>query len=231
MNLIRTFGRTIIVLYCLMFAFTAYAGDKNKTSTIDCTSGSLATELSKLDRSIINEVKFSGPCIEDIVIEGFRDLTLTGLDGASITATNFDPEDSGQSTVALTIRDSRVTVQTVTINSGNYGADCTRRSTCRFHDVTIQGGWNGISAQDQSSIDITGPSLIADSLRFGLSIFGGSSVNLRPNRDSNFSETDAGPTISGHPTGVFAQDGSFLRGDNVTVTGNETGVFVRRDTV
>lgn len=206
------------------------AGDKPKTSVVDCTSKSLAAEIEKLDRSAANVLEFTGDCAEPITISGHRDLTLIGVDGGSISGI-YVAGDSLSSVTTLEVRDSRVTVQDAVINSGNYGLLCTERSTCILRDVTVQGGHDGVAGQDQSAISILGSSQVIDSENLGVAAFGASSINVRPNWDSGLDGAEAGPVVSGHSTGVWVQDGSFFRSDNATISGNTFGVQAQRDAV
>lgn len=201
-------------------------------SSVDCSKKSLQGEIDKLAKEVPNIVTISGTCTEDIVVDGFVDLTLVGTVGAGITATVFDNLDPGNSTLALLVENSKVTVETLTINAGIEGVACRNRSACTIRNATIQGGWNGMSLQDQSAGDILGSTTIQDSLGVGLGIFGASTVNMRAEPRG---EGLPGPVISGHGDGfgsgigVLMLDGSFLRTDDVTISGNETGVFAIRD--
>jgi hypothetical protein len=215
-------------------------------STVNCSKKTLASEIAKLDKSVPNTVNISGNCIEDIVVSGHADLTLIGAGEASITATAFLPdEDPGNSTTALFVENSKVTVQALTINGGYYGAWCENRSTCIFRNVSVQGGHNGVALQGQSAGDILGSSMIQNSRGVGIGVYGASTVNIRPEPWITLEEV--GPVISGHSitecdpedpdvcgnSGVGAQvlDGSFLRADNATFSGNSVGIDAHRNAV
>jgi len=219
-----------VILFGMFLTISAHAADKTKSTTIDCSKDSLEAELNKLDRSIPNAVEVTGECTGLVTIEGHRDLTLVGIAPASISGV-YVPEDSAGSTTALDIFDSRVTLQDITINGGNYGLFCSDKSTCILRDVTVQGGHVGVGVQSQSAVDILGSSQIINSENWGVGVFGASSVNMRPNWDSGFDPFEAGPLVSGHEVGIWVQDGSFFRSDNVTVTGNVNGVQAQRDAV
>lgn len=208
----------------------AHAADKPKTTVVDCASKSLAAEIDKLDRSSLNLLEFTGECAEPILIEGHRNLTLIGVDGGTISGA-YVTDGSAPSTTALEVRDSRVMLQDVTLNSGQYGLLCTDRSTCILRDVTVQGGYDGLAAQNQSAVDILGSSQILDSAGLGVAAYGASSINMRPNWDAGFDPAEPGPVVSGHSGGVWVQDGSFFRSDNVTIASNSFGVQAQRDAV
>ena len=211
-----------VILFGMFLTISAHAADKTKSTTIDCSKDSLEAELNKLDRSIPNAVEVTGECTGLVTIEGHRDLTLVGIAPASISGV-YVPEDSAGSTTALDIFDSRVTLQDITINGGNYGLFCSDKSTCILRDVTVQGGHVGVGVQSQSAVDILGSSQIINSENWGVGVFGASSVNMRPNWDSGFDPFEAGPVVSGHCVGIWVQDRSFFRSDNVTVSGNGVG--------
>lgn len=223
----RLVSSKFVLAVCLLVpAVSAQALDVS----VDCAKKSLAVEVGKLNKLAANKVQISGNCNEDIVVDGHVGLTLVGNAGASISATVFDPNDPGSSTTALAINASNVTVQDLTLNGGANGAVCENRSTCIFRDVTVQGGHNGLGAQGQSAIDIIGASSIVDSLNTGVGAYGASSINIRPTWANGFDGTELGPVISGHGEfGAFAQDGSFLRADSVTFSGNATGVWAQRN--
>ena len=216
----------------------------------DCTKKPLMSTITKLDKSVPNTVNITGVCAEDVVIGGFIDLTLAGSPGAGISSSG-----SGADQTLLVNERSKVTLQTLAITATTFiGVMCTGRSSCTFRNVTVTGGGTAgattggasVAIQDQSSADILGSSVIQNSTHTGLGVFGASNVNIRPEPWTNIS--DPGPTISGHnasecdnsvtppvcfPIGIGAQvlDGSFLRADNVTFSGNGTGVFAQRNAV
>lgn len=222
--------RFSLALFLLASAFAVHAKDKPQNETLDCNTDSLQDLLDTLIPTDINIVEFSGDCQGLITIEGFSDLTLIGIDGGSISGV-YVAGDQSASTTALDVVASRVTLQDVTINSGNYGLFCTDRSACVLRDVTVQNGHYGVAAQDQTALDILGSSLITNNESWGVSAFGASTVNMRPSWDSGFDPAEAGPVVSGNGTGLWIQDGSFFRSDNVTVSGNGAGVRAQRDAV
>lgn len=224
------YKESLLLLLLVAPVCTLHADEKN----VDCNKKSLQSEIDKLNKEEFNVVTISGVCTEDIVVSEFTNLTLIGTTGAGITATAFLPVDIGNSTVAVLVENSKVTLETLTINAGSQGVSCRKRSTCTIRNATIQGGWSGLFFQDQSAGDILGSTTIQNSLGNGLGIFGASTVNVRPEPFEG--QGEVGPVISGHADsfgggfGVFMGDGSFLRTDNVTISGNDTGVYAQRDT-
>jgi hypothetical protein len=199
---------------------------------VDCTKKgtTLTAALAKLTKSAANTVTISGTCTEDVSVVGYTGLTLIGNPGAAITGT-LTPSAGTTLTVD---GGSTITVQSLTINNGPSegatGAMCTGRSLCVFDNVVIQGSGapsqTGLSLQNQSSADVLGATLIKNN-DTGLGVFGASTVNMRPDTFGV-----AGPVIAGNSSfGAIVQDGSFLRTDDVRITGNFVGVFVQRGAV
>jgi hypothetical protein len=199
-------------------------GSPNKKLTTTVTAA-----LAGLTKSVSNTVTISGTCTEDVVVSGFTGLTLIGNPGAAITGT-LTP--AGGTTLTVN-GGSSITVQSLTINGGPSdgatGVACTDRSLCVFDNVIIQGGGPdqiGLSLQNQSAADILGATLIRNN-DTGLGVFGASQVNMRPD-----GSTGPGPVIAGNSSvGAVVQDGSFLRTDDVRITGNGTGVIAQRGAV
>ena len=202
------------------------------TTSVKCDKKSLAGAIDRLDKAEPNIVNITGDCNEDIVVSGHKDLKLIGHDGASITATVYDDDpDLGlvNSTTALAIENSKVTLQGLTINGGYHGVECFTSSDCIFRDVTIPRGWWGVSAQDNSKLHILGSSTISNALSAGVAAYGASHLVMGPDTWNNWSAGETGPVITGNDIGVWVQDGSFFRSDNVSITYNNWGIFAQRD--
>lgn len=196
--------------------------------TVDCNKKSLASEIGKLDKNLINTVNITGNCVGDLLIFEHANLTLSGSAGASLTG-------GTPNGTALTIDGSRVTMQNLLVNAGGAngnGVSCTNRSVCVLRNVGVAGALTGIGAQTQSAIDIIGSSYVQGSsapFGIGVGVFGASSVNIHPTWPNGFDPGEAGPSITQNETGIVAQDGSFLRTDNVLISGNRDGVLALRN--
>ena len=182
--------------------------------SVDCTKkgASINAALAKLDRSLSNTVNVVGTCTENVLVNGHRDLTIAAQGAATLS-----PSDANSSTVDA-IGSSRLTLSGFTINGGAFGVECDDRSVCQLQRVNIVGGtFGGLGLQKQSSADVVGGSII-NSAQNGIGVFGASSVNV-------ISEENGGPVVlSGHGSyGIFAQDGSFVRIDGGSITGNNNG--------
>lgn len=199
-------------------------------SDVDCSKKSLQVEIDKLDKTAVNALNIYGNCNETIVVDGHADLTLIGVDGASITAAAIN--NASPSPLTAT-GGSKIRVENLTLNGGGNTFVCNQRSSCTLFNVTSQDGFNGIAAQDQSGIDVIGASSILNSTNpqggTGIGVYGASSVNVQPDWSAGFVADAPAALISGHGTGVFAQDGSFVRMDNATVSENEIGIVIQRN--
>jgi hypothetical protein len=217
-------GALGVLLVCAPFLSTQAAN-----VLVDCSKkASVNTALGKLDRSVANTVTINGTCTEDVVISAHRDLSIVGNAGAGLVATVLSGVTA---TNTVTVNgNSRVTLQSLSITGGSVGVYCDDRSTCVLKNVAIQGGQDGgLTVQKQSSADVLGSSSITNSGGIGIGVYGASSVNVG---DSDEATAPPGPVISGHGYyGLFAQDGSFLRTDNATISGNGAGVGAERSAV
>ena len=220
----------LAVTVAFLLAASVFSAQAAVVSVTCVKKGTTLTgALAKLTKSVANTVTISGTCTEDVSVSGYADLTLIGNPGANITGT-LTP--SGGTTLTVD-GGSKITVQSLTINGGPSqfatGASCSDRSVCVFDNVVIQAGGpgqTGLSVQNQSSADILGATLIRNN-DTGLGVFGASTVNMKPDVPGA-----AGPVVSGNGSfGARVQDGSFLRTDDVRITGNGTGVLAQRGAV
>ncbi len=219
--------RLFITLLLLLPALSLHAA----ILTVDCSKKSLQGEISaRLDKTAINTVNFSGNCVGPVVLTGHVNLTLIG------TAANATI--AGVAGGALKVEGGTVAMQNFTVNGNlsSSGVECTSRSVCVLRNVNVLmggvAGAIGIGAQDQSAIDIIGTVSVSGGnvgSSTGVGAFGASSINIRPTWALGFDPTEPGATISGHESGVFVQDGSFLRSDNAFIQQNEFGVTAQRN--
>lgn len=102
-----TMVRTGISMLLLLPAWSLHAG----TTTVDCNKKSLAAEIGKLDKNLINTINITGNCAGDLLISEHANLTLAGSGGASVTGGSTDG-------TAITVNGSRVTLQNLLVNAG-----------------------------------------------------------------------------------------------------------------
>lgn len=179
-------------------------------------------------------INVSGACHENVVIHSIDRLTLTAINGASIS----DPSGGNLSTV--TIDDSRdVAINGFTINGGADAIDCQDGSVCRLNGNTIQGAVNGYGVGVFfSQLFLDGGMLQSNGT--GLAVINGANaratnVSIQNNangieiRTQSFVNTTA--TITGNTsTGVFVHEGGTLSCPGCQITGNgDIGMILRRN--
>ncbi len=119
---------------------------------------SIATALKLLQSPLAigpNTINVSGACRENVVIQSIDRLTLTAVNGASVS------DASGGTLDVIFIGDSRdVAINGFTINAGAganaNGISCNDYSLCRLSGNVIQGAGNGgfaVFGQSQATVD------------------------------------------------------------------------------
>jgi hypothetical protein len=127
-----------------------------------------------------NTINVSGACHENVVIQSIDRLTLTAVNGASVS------DASGGTLDVISIQDSRdVAVNSFTINAGSDGVSgangisCGDFSTCRISGNIIQGATSGAGflVAGEAGATIDGDTLQNNG--FGLQVLSGSRVASR----------------------------------------------------
>src|SRR5947208_6660283 len=105
--------RPVALATLLFFAVGAAAAS---TVTVDCDAGqSLGKSLAKINKLNPATVMVKGTCIEYVLVEGFNELTLSGVQGATLQQPSTNPQSNSY---VLSIRASRgVTVSGLAVNS------------------------------------------------------------------------------------------------------------------
>ena len=235
------------LLLFLLAPLPLYAGTK-----IDCSKGdSINAALAKLSKSGPNVLTVKGVCAEDIVVDGFDDLTLVASPGAAL-----NPASATSKAILLINSSRRVVVDgfAITIpapapgNATTWVAEFNGSVGCVMKNLAVTGG-GGIRLQRTSYVSISDSTLHDVSIgiivgnacnsdirgvtidntltpaprgQIGIAIFGGSTA---------FAE---GVTISGFNQGVFAGGGTFaVLGPGffdttrpVVIQNNRTGIAV-----
>lgn len=218
---------------------------------VDCSKGdSINDALKKLSRSGPNVLTVTGTCAEDIVIDGFDDLTLVAAPGAAL-----NPASPTSKTILLVNSSRRVVVDGFAITipatppgtpltwvaelngsvgcvlknlavTGGGGIRLQRSSYASIADSTLHDVVLGISVGNACTGDIRGVTIDntltpAPRGQIGVAVFGGSTA---------FAE---GVTISGFNQGVLAGGAFAVLGLNffdttrpVVIQGNRTGIAV-----
>jgi hypothetical protein len=126
------------------------------------TIGAAIKVVQSFEESRPVTVLVTGACQENVVIQGIDRLTLTAVNGASIT------DASGGKLDVISIQDSRdVAINGFTISagadgvSGSNGIDCFNVSVCRLSGNVIQGAADGAGLQvsQQSWATVLGDTL------------------------------------------------------------------------
>lgn len=108
--------RRFVTLATLLFSATLAFADQ--TRTVDCGVGqSLAFTLATLNKLQPATVTVKGTCTEYVLVQGFNNLTLTAVQGATLQQPNTPPPPPNPS-FPLSIKDSRnVTVTGLAVRS------------------------------------------------------------------------------------------------------------------
>jgi hypothetical protein len=137
-----------------------------------------------------NVINVAGACHENLLIKGVDQLTISGINGASIT------DASGGTADVVDIRNSRVTITGMTIdglNSVNFDTiDCEQFSQCTLIGDTLQGGGDVLGVYTLAAAHIVG-GVIQNGTGDGIFAFGDVAA--------------AGVTIQGNPVGIIVRRG------------------------
>ena len=173
--------------------------------TVDCDAGqSLSHTLAQLDKLTPATVNIKGTCTEFILVEGFNDLTLHGVQGATLQQPSANPKSNQY---VLSIKGSRgITVSALAVHSlptifssiGISGGS----NDVRLQHVTTDGSW-GVVVYEASQVWLVKMTVNLTSGFAAISAFDKSDVHIvdgllqRP-ANSNF---NAGLLVgSGHVT-------------------------------
>ena len=211
----------------LLSATSAFA---DQTRTVNCDTGqSLAFTLATLNKLQPATVRVQGTCTEYILIDGFNDLTLTGMPGATLQQPSTIPATNPLS--VLSIKASRsITVTGLAVRSLPSPSNILLSSIgigggsnqVRLQDVTTDGSW-GIVVYELSQVWLVRATVNITSGFAGITAFDKSDVHIvdglieRP-ANSNF---NAGLLVaSGHVTmqGMTIRD--MQQGININDSGS-----------
>jgi hypothetical protein len=211
--------------------------------TVDCgkENQSIGAALAKLPAQGPHTIWVSGECHESVVIERRDDLTIVGVDGASIH--DPTPENLHDNYVVYFFESTRIRLENFKIFGGINGVVCTFFSSCDLKDLEVTGASAEGIAFSRSGGSIEGNTVISDN-GSGMTLYSQSIVNmynvqgrvsihdnlnwgLRLQDNSVLLLTSADVTDNGG-TGIFADLGAEFRLNNVSVTGNTgDGVWLR----
>jgi len=115
------------------------------TPTVDCNRGrSLNAALAKINKFSPATVVFTGTCTEYVTVDGFNNLTLTGVQGATIQQPNTTPPTN--SAFVLSVKASRsVTLSEFAVHSQASVFSCIGivggSTDIMLRDITTDGAW------------------------------------------------------------------------------------------
>ena len=232
----------------LLFLFVA---PRLYGTKVDCSKGdSINAALAKLSKRGPNVLTVTGTCAEDIVIDGFDDLTLVATPGAAL-----NPASPASKTILLVNSSRRVVVDGFAVNipapapnapatwvaefngsvgnvmknlavTGGGGIRLQRSSYVSILDSTLHDVGIGVIVGNACNADIRGVTIDntltpAPRGQIGIAVFGGSTA---------FAE---GVTISGFNQGVSTSGafavlgpGFFATTRPVVIQNNRTGIAV-----
>jgi len=204
------------LLLVLLAPLPLYAGTK-----IDCSKGdSINAALAKLSRSGPNQLTVTGSCAEDVVIDGFDDLTLTAMPGAAL-----NPASATSKTILLINSSRRVIVDGFAVNIAAPGpglpftwvAEFNGSVGCVMKNLTVTGG-GGIRLQRESYVSISDSTL--HDVNLGISVGNAANGDIRGVTIDN--------TLTPAPrgsVGIAIFGGSTAFAEGVTVSGFNQGVL------
>jgi Right handed beta helix region len=215
---------TTKLLTSLLFVATA-GGAHALTLHVNCgqqtgltTIGAAIKVVQSFEESRPVTVLIGGQCRENVVIRGIDRLTLTGVNGASIS------DASGGKLDVIYVQDSRdVSINAFTINagadgvSGSNGVNCDDVSVCRLSHNVIQGALDGFGflVNGEAVGRLNGDILQGNFAGVGVftsSKVTGDSFTARNNTDFGI-EVERGEAIFNNCTiEMNSADGAFVRG-------------------
>jgi len=192
----------IIALMTLLFAATWVTASPGQI-VVDCGAGqSLNNTLAKMDKHSAATVLVKGTCTELVLIDGFNDLTLNGVQGAALQQPSTNPPPP--SSYVLSIKASRgVTVSGLTVRSlptifsgiGIGGGS----NDVRLQNVTTDGSW-GVVVYEASQVWLVNVTVNITSGYGAVSAFDKSDVHIVNGLIER-------PTDSNWYAGIFASSG------------------------
>jgi hypothetical protein len=206
--------------------FSAISAFAHQTRTVKCDMGqSLTHALATLNNLVPATVTVQGTCTEYVLVDGFDNLTLTGMPGATLQQPSTPPPPSTSNVLSIKAS-SRVTVTGLAVHSlpsvssgiGIGGGS----NQVRLQNVTTDGSW-GIVVYELSQVWLVNVTVNITSGFAGISVFDKSDVHIVDGliqRPAN-SNVNAGLFVaSGHVTmqGMTIRD--MQQGINIDTSGS-----------
>ena len=142
--------------------FSTICATAAPTLNVDCNQGqSLNATLATLNKFSPGTVVFTGTCNEYVVVDGFENLTLTGMHGATIQQPSTPPPSSPS--FVLSVQESRsVTFSGFSVRSQPSVTSCIGigggSTDTMLRNISTDGSW-GIFIYEASQVWIVGASV------------------------------------------------------------------------
>lgn len=201
----RTFRNVVGLVFLLAAGVLAHAD----TANVNCQAkkdNSINAALGSLTKQGPHTVNISGTCTEAVVIDHFDDVSLVGTPGASI---NLPADPTGATTVISVTNSRNVQVHDITVNGGGNGISCFLFSDCAIYNITVQGA-AGVGVVFARSTGVVGDNAIVQNNGIGVEAIRNSHVRI------GAFPANGGATITnnGNPTdggiGVLIDDASYV---------------------
>ena len=152
-----------IALAALVFSSICSSADV--TTSVDCGAGqSLNHTLAKMNKLIPATLRIKGTCTEYVLVDGFNDLTLNGVQGANIQQPSTNPQSNSYvlsirasvfSVIVIGGGSTDVRLQSVTTD-GSWGVVVYENSQVWLKNVTanLTSGFAAVSAFDKSDVHV-----------------------------------------------------------------------------
>lgn len=200
-------NRHLIAGVVLLFATGLLA--HADTANVNCgakKNNSINAALASLTKQGPHTINISGTCNEAVVIDRFDDVSLVGTPGASI---NLPADPTGATTVISITSSRNVQVHDITVNGGGNGITCFLFSDCAIYNITVQGA-SSVGVTFARSTGVVGDNAIVQNNVIGVEAIRNSHVRI------GAFPANGGATITnnGNPTdggiGVFIDDASYV---------------------
>lgn len=233
-------------LLCLIVVFLMSAAAAAEEVIVDCgkKKQSISAALAGLPKQGPHTIRVRGECHELVVIDRRDDLTIVGMDGASI----FDPTpeenpENERDLVVLITESSRIQLENLGIYGGSNGVVCMMFSSCRLVDLEVAGATGEGISISRSRGSVEGNTVLRDN-GAGMYLYSQSTVlmyndpgrvTIRDNaweglhlQDNSVLLLGGADVIDNGADGISADLGAEFRLQGVTVTGNGiNGVSMR----
>ena len=154
-----------------LFTPIAQAGDTKVNCNSPGANGKIANALSRLDPQASNVVHVRGSCHENLVIQGFDQLSLVAEHGAAI-----EDASGGQLPTVEIRRSQLVAIEGFRIHGGRDGVLCGDMSSCRLTGLTVEDTQAGSGITFDGADGTLTRIVVHDALNVGIAFWGATIV-------------------------------------------------------